>query len=90
LHPWKPTDFRDIVVKWQKTMQERGGWNSVFLENHDNPRSISHYADDTGKNRDLSAKMFAMMSTTLCGTVYVYQGEEIAMANFPASWEPVS
>ncbi|SMR42775.1 unnamed protein product [Zymoseptoria tritici ST99CH_1E4] len=88
LHPWTPKDFRDIVVKWQTVMQKRGGWNSVFLENHDNPRSISHWTDDSDKTRDLCAKLLSMMNTTLCGTLYVYQGEEIGMRNFPASWGP--
>ncbi|KJY00897.1 glycoside hydrolase family 13 protein [Zymoseptoria brevis] len=88
LHPWTPKDFRDIVVKWQTVMQKRGGWNSVFLENHDNPRSISHWTDDSDQNRDLCAKLLSMMNTTLCGTLYVYQGEEIGMRNFPASWAP--
>lgn len=88
LHDWNASDLRHIVAKWQNVMRERGGWNSLFIENHDQPRSISRYADDSPKYRELGAKLLAMMQTTLSGTLYVYQGEEMAMGNVPLSWDP--
>lgn len=55
----------------------------------DQPRSVSRYADDSDEYRELGAKLLAMMQTTLSGTLYVYQGEELGMVNVPLSWEPV-
>jgi oligo-1,6-glucosidase len=61
--------------------------HSVFIENHDHARSVSRFGDDTTPElRTLSAKMFAILQTTLSGTLYVYQGEELGMVNFPRSW----
>jgi len=69
-------------------MLARDGWNSLFIENHDNPRSISRYASDTDEHRHHSAKLLALMQTTLSGTLFVYQGEEIGMRNVPPEWDP--
>lgn len=86
LQPWTVKDIRRIVDKWQKAMLEHDGWNSVFVENHDNPRSVSRYTDDSDKFRSYGAKLLALMQTTLNGTLFVYQGEEIGMRNVPSSW----
>lgn len=89
-YDWKPSEIRKIMSKWQKTMIELGGWNSLFLSNHDNPRAVTRYCDDRDENsaRDLGAKLLALMLTTLSGTLYVYQGEELGMRNFPIEWGP--
>jgi oligo-1,6-glucosidase len=98
-------EIREITNKWQRTMIERNGWNSVFIENHganhprnayrqgltmetDNPRSVSRYTDDNEKYRDLGAKLLCLMQTTLGGTLYVYQGEELGMKNMPIEYGP--
>lgn len=86
LHPWDAADLKKIVNRLQRLMLERDGWNSIFIENHDQPRSVSRYTDDGDQWREYGAKMLALMQTTLAGTVYVYQGEEIGMRNVPASW----
>ena len=87
LHEWTVGEMRDVVAKWQTIMREGGGWNSIFIENHDNPRSVSRYCDDsTEENRELGAKLLALMQTTLGGTLYLYQGEELGMKNFPLEW----
>ncbi|EME49725.1 glycoside hydrolase family 13 protein [Dothistroma septosporum NZE10] len=89
LHDWTVKDLRTIVSKWQNVMRAKGGWNSVFIENHDNPRSVSRYVSDANQEvRELGAKLLATMQTTLSGTLYVYQGEEIGMGNVPLSWSP--
>lgn len=88
LHDWTLHDLRRIVDKWQRAMIERDGWNTVFVENHDNPRSVSRYADDSDAVRARSAKILALMQTTLAGTLYVFQGEELGMRNVPRSWDP--
>lgn len=87
LQPWSVRDIRRIVDKWQRAMIDNDGWNSVFIENHDNPRSVSRYCDDSDRYREYGAKLLALMQTTLNGTLYVYQGEELGMRNFPKSWD---
>ena len=86
LHDWKPSDIGDILSKQQRLMIDRDGWNAIFCENHDNPRSISRYTDDSQENRELSSKLLCLMLTTLSGTLYVYQGQEIGMRNIPQEW----
>lgn len=79
---WKFTEFKDIIRRWQNIIETENGWNSIFLSNHDFPRQVSRFGDDsTPEFRVLSAKMLATMNFTLKGTVYVYQGEEIGMTN---------
>ncbi|KAL8771161.1 MAG: hypothetical protein Q9209_003332 [Squamulea sp. 1 TL-2023] len=89
LQEWSVKDLRRIVSKWQSVMIEKDGWNSVFVENHDNPRSVSRYTDDSDEYRTYGATLLALMQTTLNGTLYVYQGEELGMRNFPKSWDPL-
>ena len=84
---WKLPKLRNIFNRWQRTMYERNGWNSVFIENHDNPRSISRYADDSDEYRERSAKMLSLMLTTMGGTLYVFQGQELGQRNVPQSWQ---
>lgn len=57
-----------------------------FLENHDQARSVSRFGNDSPEWRAISAKLLAILQTTQTGTLYVYQGEEIGMKNFPRSW----
>ena len=58
-------------------------WNTIFLSNHDNPRLVSAFGDDSAANRVPSAKLLATMLFTLKGTPFVYQGDELAMTNYP-------
>ncbi|KAF2473650.1 alpha-glucosidase-like protein maltase [Lindgomyces ingoldianus] len=81
-------DIGKIVNRLQRLMIERDGWNAVFCENHDQPRSVSRYTDDSDEWREYGAKLLCLMQTTLSGTLYVYQGEEIGMRNVPAEWMP--
>ena len=87
LREWSVKDLNRSITKWQRAMIERDGWNSVFCENHDNPRSVSRYCDDSDKFREYGAKLLALMQTTLSGTLFVYQGEELGMRNVPKSWD---
>ncbi|KAJ2986988.1 hypothetical protein NUW58_g4760 [Xylaria curta] len=87
---FKPWDFRTmkaVIARWQRVMIQNDGWNAVFIENHDNPRSISHFADDSDQYRHISAKLLALMQVTLGGTLFVYQGEEIGMRNISKDWD---
>lgn len=83
---WKLTELKSIFNKWQKGMQENDGWNSLYLENHDNGRSISRFADDSDEYRDFSSKLLATLISFKCGTLFIYQGQEIGMRNYPKSW----
>lgn len=88
LHPWNARDLKRCVARLQRLMLERDGWNSLFVENHDQPRSVSRYTDDSDQWREYGAKLLCLLQTTLAGTLYVYQGEEIGMRNVPESWGP--
>jgi len=79
LRPLKLKDLRDNFTKWQKGL-EGEGWNSLYLNNHDQPRMVSRFGNDK-KYRVESAKMLATFLHTLQGTPYIYQGEEIGMTN---------
>lgn len=64
--PWTLTKLRDILHKWQVGLSDKG-WNSLYLNNHDQPRMVSRFGDD-GKYRVISAKMLATLLHTLKGT----------------------
>ncbi|PYI31738.1 alpha-glucosidase [Aspergillus indologenus CBS 114.80] len=85
---WKLTELKQIFSKWQRNMIEWDGWNALFLECHDQARSVSRYVDDSDKFRTRGSKLLALLQSTLGGTLYLYQGQEIGMRNFPADWNP--
>lgn len=58
----------------------------VFIENHDHARAVSRFGNDSPAWRGISAKMLAVLEVTQTGTVYVYQGQELGMKNFPRTW----
>lgn len=73
-------EFKKIMSKWQTELSGKA-WNSLFLGNHDQPRSVSRFGDDRPEYRELSAKMLATCIHMMQGTPYVYQGEELGMTN---------
>ena len=73
-------DFKKTMIKWQEELQGKA-WNSLFLGNHDQPRSISRFGNDNPAYRETSAKMLATCLHMMQGTPYVYQGEELGMTN---------
>ncbi|WP_100400012.1 glycoside hydrolase family 13 protein [Bacillus sp. FJAT-44742] len=77
---WKLTDLKRIMTKWQKGLDQKG-WNSLYWNNHDQPRVVSRFGNDNEKFREKSAKMLATCLHGMKGTPYVYQGEEIGMTN---------
>jgi len=58
-------------------------WNTIFLSNHDNPRVVSAFGNDSPQYRVASAKVLATMLLTLKGTPFIYQGDELGMTNYP-------
>ncbi|WP_066174936.1 glycoside hydrolase family 13 protein [Bacillus marinisedimentorum] len=79
VQPWKLSDLKEIMSKWQTGLYGKG-WNSLYLENHDQPRSVSRFGDD-GEYHVESAKMLATWLHMMQGTPYIYQGQEIGMTN---------
>ena len=81
VRPLDLLELKSSLTHWQLALADRG-WNSLYLNNHDQPRAVSRFADD-GKYRIESAKMLALLIHGMKGTPYIYQGEEIGMTNFP-------
>jgi alpha-glucosidase len=81
--PWSAEAFRDEVELFESILPP-GAWPDYTLSNHDNPRAVSRYAPDgdlvRGRQR---ARLAALMLLTLRGTPFLYQGEEIGMADGP-------
>ncbi|MBQ8447791.1 MAG: alpha-glucosidase [Clostridia bacterium] len=74
------SEFRDVFAKWQKTTEENGLIYTLFIENHDQGRCVSRFAND-GALRYESATMFATMLYGMRGIPFIYQGQEIGVTN---------
>jgi len=82
LRPLRLPALKASMAAWQTGLAERG-WNSLYLGNHDQPRSVSRFGDDSPAHRTASAKTLAIVLHLHRGTPYVYQGDELGMANAP-------
>lgn len=80
------TQFKDAIAKCQNLLRGTDAWATVFLENHDQGRSLSRFATDKDEFRDQAAKMLAVLLCCLTGTLFIYQGQEIGMYNHPEHW----
>ncbi|WP_374008586.1 alpha-glucosidase [Leifsonia sp. LS-T14] len=74
-------DLKRNLSKWQEGLADVG-WNSLYWNNHDQPRVVSRFGDD-GEHRVASAKALGTILHLMRGTPYVYQGEELGMTNVP-------
>ena len=74
--------LKEILSRWQKEL-DGIAWNSLYWDNHDQPRIVSRYGDDSEEYREISAKMLGTCLHMMQGTPYVFQGEELGMTNFP-------
>ncbi|KRM79601.1 glucan 1,6-alpha-glucosidase [Lapidilactobacillus dextrinicus DSM 20335] len=81
LAPLNLEKLKQVFVKWQVELAG-SGWNSLFWNNHDQPRIVSRWGNDK-QYRVVSAKMLAILLHMMQGTPYIYQGEEIGMTNRP-------
>ncbi|UOF88610.1 alpha-glucosidase [Fodinisporobacter ferrooxydans] len=79
IKPWSLHDFKQTMTKWQVSLSGKG-WNSLYLNNHDQPRMVSRFGND-GEFHKESAKMLATCLHMMQGTPYIYQGEELGMTN---------
>ena len=83
--PYLP-ELRKTLNKWQTELEGKA-WNSLYWDNHDQPRAVSRFGNDAPEWRVLSAKMLATCLHLMKGTPYIYQGEEFGMTNthFPTT-----
>ena len=77
VRPFRLRDLKASFGRWQAGLAEKG-WNSLYWNNHDQPRIVSRWGDD-GEYRVRSATMLATVLHLHRGTPYVYQGEELGM-----------
>lgn len=80
---WKLTELKNILGKFMIYIQDHDGWDSLYLENYDQPRILGRWANYT-IYRVQAAKILAVFHATGRGTLFIYHGQEIGMAN--ASW----
>jgi oligo-1,6-glucosidase len=80
-HPLRLRDLKTTFGRWQVGLADVG-WNSLYWNNHDQPRAVSRFGDD-GEHRVRSAKLLGTVLHLQRGTPYVYQGEELGMTNAP-------
>ncbi|MFW0107810.1 alpha-glucosidase [Rothia sp. P7181] len=80
IKPYDLVDLKEVLNTWQTTLQGRA-WGSLYWNNHDQPRLISRFGDDSPQWRVLSGKMLATTLHGMQGTPYIYQGEEFGMTN---------
>ncbi len=79
---WSLPELKAIYTRQDRALGKHC-WNAIFLANHDNPRLVSSFGDDSPQYRERSAKLLATMLLTLKGTAYLYQGDELGMTNYP-------
>jgi len=77
-----PGAVKASLYRWQTALGQ-AGWNSLYWDNHDQPRAVSRFGDDDPQWWETSAKTVATILHGMRGTPYVYQGEEIGMTNYP-------
>ena len=75
-------ELKRIMSRWQTELYGKA-WNSLFWDNHDQPRVVSRFGNDSPEYRERSAKMLATCLHMMQGTPYIYQGEELGMTNYP-------
>ena len=82
LRPLRLVELKESLGRWQAVLGERG-WNSLYWDNHDQPRAVSRFGSDDPAYRALSAKLLGTVLHLQRGTPYVYQGQELGMTNVP-------
>lgn len=74
-------DLKQILASWQYALADVG-WNTLYWENHDQPRVVSRFGDDRAYWYE-SATLLAAVLHLHRGTPFIYQGEELGMTNYP-------
>ncbi len=87
-HGFKLKDVKDAIFNQCDFIKGTDAWSTVFIENHDQPRSVTRFGNTDNKLLLFkSAKLLSILQTTLTGTLFIYQGQEIGMTNLPRSWD---
>lgn len=78
-------ELKKVLNAWQTELDGKA-WGSLYWNNHDQPRVVSRFGNDSAEYREVSAKMLATVLHFMQGTPYIYQGEEFGMTNvkFPS------
>lgn len=84
---WTLTDLKDAVNSMSSFIKGTDAWSTCFFENHDQPRSITRFGNASPEFLFKSGKMLATLLTSLTGTLFIYQGQEIGMTNVPQDWD---
>lgn len=74
-------ELRRLLLEWQTKMSEGGGWMALFFGNHDQPRQASRFANEDPHCTERVAKLLALMTMTMRGTPFIFQGEELGLPN---------
>ncbi|KAJ4130352.1 alpha-glucosidase maltase [Fusarium falciforme] len=82
LIPYELKDWKVALAELFRYVNGTDCWSTIYLENHDQPRSITRFGDDSPKNRVISGKLLSVLLVSLSGTLYVYQGQELGEINF--------
>ncbi|KAH7039620.1 glycoside hydrolase family 13 protein [Microdochium trichocladiopsis] len=85
-HNWQLPDLKRAIQSTQHLIKGTDAWTTAFMENHDQARSVSRFGCDAPEHRVASGRMLALLNTTLSGTLFIYQGQEIGMVNVPKEW----
>lgn len=80
-------EFKTAINNICSFAEGTDAWATCYMENHDQPRCISRFGDDSPKWRVKSGKLLAALLSILTGTLFIYQGQEIGMVNVPRSWD---
>ena len=77
---WSFKEFKEIFVKWDARFKDKG-WGTIYLGNHDFPRMVSRWGNDSDEFREIASKMLTTFLLTMRGTPYYYFGDELGMSN---------
>lgn len=78
--PWSLPEFKVVFTKQDQALDIHC-WPTFFLSNHDNPRIVSRFGDDSPQWREKSAMLLATLTLTMKGTPFIYQGDEMGLTN---------
>ena len=80
--PFSLKQWKEAIASNFLFINGTDSWATTYIENHDQPRSISRFGDDSPKYRNVSGKLLALLECSLTGTLYIYQGQELGQINF--------
>lgn len=81
LEPFTLKDWKQTIADSFRFINGTDAWSTIYLENHDQPRSVTRFGDDSIKYRTLSAKLLALLETSLTGTLFIFQAQELGQIN---------